>query len=417
MPHIPASIGLPDTARYRPYSVAEALDHYDERLRAGRDVLARPIATGFAFLDQAFGGGLRIEDLTVVGGKANVGKTIQGLQIVCQAAELDPTVLGLYVCYEHGIVTLLQRVLCQASVQDPDAPVTRGVTRHAIETAVQAAYASVRSTAERRSLDMGAILERVPEAEAAWWRLERFMDRVWLIHGDSLQTTLEHLQHYVTLAKSLGFQRILLMVDYVQRMPLNPLLLRAGLTPLQQMDWLVRGLKGLAMNEEISVGGVVAADEQGVRQDRVHLEHLWGPSTMQYEPDAGVILNKDGLTRDSGATAIRLSIEKNRSGPSDIESRHWLHGAHYHLSPRGEAVADDESFQLERQGLRRGATGLPGLAPQIAFLATLALSQWHEDDDHVRALLRQAARAEDGGQSLWPELLDRVGRRAPLPAP
>ena len=53
MPHIPATIGLPDTARYRPYSVAEALDHYDERLRAGRDVLARPIATGFAFLDQS----------------------------------------------------------------------------------------------------------------------------------------------------------------------------------------------------------------------------------------------------------------------------------------------------------------------------------------------------------------------------
>lgn len=407
MPRIPASIGLPDTARYRPYSVAEAIEHYDERLRSGSDVLYRPIATGFRFLDQAFGGGLRIEDLVVYGGKANVGKTIKGLQIVCQSAELDPSVLGIYVCYEHSIVTLLQRVLCQASVQDPDAPVVQGVTRNAIEAAVQACYARARTPAERRALDMGAILERVPGAEVAWWRLERFMDRVWLIHGDSLETTLEHLHHYVTLAKGQGFRRIVLIVDYVQRMPLNPLLMQAGLSSLQQIDLLMRGLKGLAMSEEISVGGVVAADEQGVRQDRVHLENLWGPSTMQYEPDAGVVLNKDGLTHASGAIAIRESIEKNRNGQSDIEARHWLHGAHYHLSPTGQPVAEEESFQLERQGLRRdaGRPGVLGAGPQIAFLGLLALSQWREDNGVVLDLLRQASRAEDGGQSLWPDML------------
>jgi hypothetical protein len=80
----------------------------------------------------------------------------------------------------------------------------------------------------------------------------------------------------------------------------------------------------------------------------VHLEDLWGPSTVQYEPDVAILLNRDSLGDDGDIRCVRVSVEKNRNGPSEEEFRHRLHGAHFCLSRTGQPVGAGESFQAER---------------------------------------------------------------------
>ena len=77
-----------------------------------------------------------------------------------------------------------------------------------------------------------------------------------------------------------------------------------------------------------------------------------GPATVQYEPDVCLILNRDTLDDANGERWVRVAIEKNRHGPSEVEYRHRLYGAFYHLSPHGQPVTNDDSFQSERIPLK-----------------------------------------------------------------
>jgi hypothetical protein len=140
------------------------------------------------------------------------------------------------------------------------------------------------------------------------------------------------------------------IVDYAQRVPPPPEL--AGLGREQHIDYVVRSLKALALRRGVPVVAVGAVDEQAIRrQGPVHLEDLWGPVTMTYEPDVGWVLNNEHLepTGENGrARAVRLAIEKNRHGASEVEWRHHLYGERFYLQPEGSQVLVSESFQTER---------------------------------------------------------------------
>jgi hypothetical protein len=117
---------------------------------------------------------------------------------------------------------------------------------------------------------------------------------------------------------------------------------------------------------------------------------------------------------ETGERTVRLAIEKNRSGPSEVEFRHRLHGAYYCLSRQGERVADDESFQVERIALRarRQAATRPGIDPTVALLMWKALDRQETSSgnaDLVRDLFGRALCAEDGGVSLLAEIAERLG--------
>ncbi len=86
----------------------------------------------------------------------------------------------------------------------------------------------------------------------------------------------------------------------------------------------------------VPVLAVAAADAEGLRQQRVHVENLWGPPTVQYEPDVALVMNRDTLETEDGDRWVRLAIGKNRHGPSEVEFHHRLHGAYYCLSRKGE---------------------------------------------------------------------------------
>ena len=144
--------------------------------------------------------------------------------------------------------------------------------------------------------------------------------------------------------------RIVLFVDYVQRVPVIDTS-RAVQTE-ERIERVLAGLKGLAMRTSVedavlSVVAVGAADEEGLRQGRVHLENLWGNSIMQYEPDIAIIGNRDGWDED-GTPMVRWAVEKNRRGPSNLEFQHRYHGAAYWFEPHGIQIGQDASWQSER---------------------------------------------------------------------
>jgi len=80
------------------------------------------------------------------------------------------------------------------------------------------------------------ILRRLPAAERAWWRLRGCLDRLWLAHVDSVDTTLEYLERYVETAPYYGYRRVVLIVDYARRVSLSPALMRLGLAESQRID-------------------------------------------------------------------------------------------------------------------------------------------------------------------------------------
>ena len=64
MPEIPASIRLPNTEAFRPQSLWETVQAFNQRLRSGNLENYRPAPLGFPQLDACLGGGLRAEDLS-----------------------------------------------------------------------------------------------------------------------------------------------------------------------------------------------------------------------------------------------------------------------------------------------------------------------------------------------------------------
>lgn len=347
MPAVPGSIHLPNTDAFRPLNLGEVVERFDARLRSGNLENYRPASLGFPQIDACLGGGLRAEDLMLVGGMQNVGKTIFALQVARNLAA-SGQVLPIMVCYEHGPETLLHRLLCMESVDDPRSPNPNGITRAEIELAVLAYYDATRDSEEHRKLDLDWILNRLPAAERAWFRMRDYLDRLWLVHGDGLETTLEYLNEYARMAERLGHRRVMLIVDYAQRVPIRPAFGYAEASEAQRIDRVMRGLKSLAIHLGIPVLAVAAADAEGLRQQRIHFENLWGPATVQYEPDVALILNRDALDEKTGERWVRLAIEKNRHGPSEMEFRHRLDGAHYRLSGEGQNVDASESYQGER---------------------------------------------------------------------
>jgi RecA/RadA recombinase len=352
MPPIPPTIHLPDTPEARPHDLAEALGDFNLRLQRGDLARGGPTPLGFPQLDVCLGGGLRREDLMLVGGPQNVGKTVFLLQAARHQAATG-VALPIVVCYEHSVQALLLRLLCLESVADLDEPAPRGVTLAEIERLVLEDEGRCPNGA-RPGLQLEQLLSWLPGLEPAWYRLREYLWRLWLVQGDGVETTDFRLNEYVRLARAEGFARVVLYVDYAQRVPLRAVVGQGPLSDSERIDRVLRGLKSLALRQQAPVVAASAADAAGLRRGRVHLEDLWGPATVQYEPDVAVLLNRESFDAEDGVRRVRLSVEKNRHGPSEVEFRHRLHGPFFCLSRAGQVVAARESFQGERLKVRGG---------------------------------------------------------------
>ncbi len=341
----------------RPLNLNEAAQSVAAYIGRGDISIFEPVQTGFPVLDQLLGGsddlqgGFYPEDLWLIAGAQGIGKTSLALQMAHNMGSRG--VFAIFVCYEHTPITLWERMLCQASGAintegqgDSEKELVgisdlRKIYRSMIED-----YEGTDFSQEKL---IDELLSHLPAPKKLWAEFTKSAAHVWLIKGDLLYTTPAALEAYVKMAKEEGHRRMVLFVDYVQRVPVPPQYGRL-LGTEESIEFALRALKGIAMTHMIPVVGVSAADAEGLRGGRIHLENMWGNATMQYEPDGALVLNKDHA--ENGVEQIRLAIEKSRRGESEIELRYPFKGSVYRFGSPGVRVPDDESWQHERSALK-----------------------------------------------------------------
>jgi len=340
-----------------PLNLNEAAQEVASYIGQGDTSIFEPVPTGFPTLDPLLGGsddqtgGFYPEDLWLLAGAQGVGKTSLALQMAHNMGKEE--ILAIFVCYEHTPITLWERMICQASgyinklgqggnnkdlvgISD-----LRKIYRSMIED-----Y-NGKDFSQEKLID--ELLSHIPAPKKLWAEYSKSAAHVWLIKGDLLYTIPATLEAYVKMAKEEGHRRIVLFVDYVQRIPVPPQHGRL-LDTNERIEFALRALKGIAMTHMIPVVGVSAADAEGLRGGRIHLENMWGNATMQYEPDGALVLNKDHS--ENGVEQIRLAIEKSRRGESEIELRYPFRGSVYSFGSPGVRIPDRESWQNERAALK-----------------------------------------------------------------
>jgi replicative DNA helicase len=299
-------------------------------------------ATGFRPLDEVLSGGVRPGEVLLVGGKPGVGKTIACLQWARAMARQG--VVSIYLCYEHDPVTLLARLLaCELG------EVALAAGRH-LDLGIEELQARLRDVAAgiltlREALDSDPLLG---EAER---RFVEYADRLVLFQGSGVRTNVPSIGD--ALSRYTG-EPIALFVDYVQKVPVVP----EVATESERVSRVIESLKELALEQNIVVVAVAAADQDGLTARRLHLHHFRGSTALAYEADAIVVLNEKlaVVSRAHAAYAptrvdefrrqVVFSVEKNRSGAADVDLEFTKDFTHYRFDPQGTWVGD----RLWREG-------------------------------------------------------------------
>jgi replicative DNA helicase len=331
-----------------PATLAQVMAQVELRVAQGDVARFQPLPTGFDPLDDVLSGGLRRGELLTIGGRFGVGKTIFGLQVARNVALADPEHRALFVCYEHDRTHLMSRLMCLESAEQgfgQDALTMRKLAKLAFE-----------STAGTGLISR---LRQSPRYSALLDRIDSYADRLTLVKASGDYSTLDSVRGWVDDAITDGSHRVLLVVDYLQKIPVDA---REVRPETEVTTHLTQGLKELAMSRDIHVIAIAASDRPGLQAKRMRLSHLRGSSALQYEADVGLILNNkfDILSREhmvynlSQAEAMRnwvvMSVEKNRAGRNAVDMEYVLDAPHFRLESDGRFVRErlvDEKIILE----------------------------------------------------------------------
>ncbi|MCU0507082.1 MAG: AAA family ATPase [Anaerolineae bacterium] len=330
-----------------PASLAEVMQEVEDLAQNGKAERLSPIPTGFSPLDEILNGGIRPGELLMLGGAFGVGKTIWALQVARNAVVADPSVRALYICYEHDRPHLFSRLLCLESAE-------RGYREDAL---------TLRRLADISLSGKGGGLVKwlrsVPRYATVMQAIDSYADRLILAKASGDHTGLEEVRSWVKDEVAAGATRLLVVVDYLQKIPVR----LGALEPETEVTtYLTQGLKELAMALGVQVIAIAASDRPGLKSKRMRLSDLRGSSALQYEADVGLILNNkyNILSREhmvynvSQAEAMRgwvvFSVEKNRAGRNAVDMEFQLDAAHFRILTKGEFVRErlvDEKVVLE----------------------------------------------------------------------
>ena len=324
-------------------TVAEILDRLDIGETPGRVRPSRPFATGFDPLDRVLDGGLRPHDLALIGGMPGVGKTIVTLQWARNIAAQGRT--AIYVCYEHDESDLMARLL---SIELAEvAHVHNAPALDKLRIAIREVVSGYRRLDE--------VLDGTTLLAAARERMAAYADWLWLVRGSGRHTGVDELEH---LLEEHGDRDTALFVDYLQKIAVRP----EPPTEAEKVTHIAEQLKDLALNHDVAVVCVVAADRQGLESRRLRLHHLRGSSALAYESDVVILLNEkfqvvskvhlayDPVRAETFKRYAVFTIEKNRSGPALLDLEFEKNFSSFRFDPLGGYVAErlvDERLYTE----------------------------------------------------------------------
>jgi replicative DNA helicase len=317
-------------------ALSDVLEEADGKLAKGVNAAARVWPTGFETLDTYLSGGLRSGELTLLGGPQGLGKTTFALQILRHAAASGEAVI--YFSYEHDASTVLERLI---AIEAASLAGIEAVSLRRIRESLEASDGREGNLAERLRNTVGG-----SDAVAA---VQRYADHLLVHRSSGTETSVYTVRQVVDQARALTGKPPLVVVDYLQKVFVP------GGSELEEerVTKIVEGLKDLALEVEVPVFAVVAADKEGLiagRRLRVH--NLRGSSALAYEADIVLIMNdkydvvaRHHLVYDVGnAERFRnwavVTIEKNRSGLDKIDLEFRKRFEQGRFETDGKAVAE-----------------------------------------------------------------------------
>lgn len=296
--------------------LSDVLAEADVHLAAGESAASRVWATGFPPLDAALGGGLRSGELALLGGPQGSGKTSFALQVLHNTVALGGS--AIYFSFEHSPQTLLQRFI---SLEVAHAGTEVELPLRAVREAMEGGDGGTGSLADRlTAIGAGEAVRRVAD----------YGQRLMLHRSSGATTDMSEITSAaLDVAKRTG-QTPVVVVDYLQKVaPKDP---TRAVTDDEHATEVVEGLKDLALEHDLPVVAIVAADKDAlVSGKRLRIHDLRGSSALAYEPDVVLIMNDkyDVVARHhlmyNLANAERfhdwsvISIEKNRSGRDRVD--------------------------------------------------------------------------------------------------
>ncbi|HET6379701.1 MAG TPA: DnaB-like helicase C-terminal domain-containing protein [candidate division Zixibacteria bacterium] len=324
-----------------PRSALDVLTNLNERIASGRVEEFMPIATGFVPLDKTIGGGLRPGELMLIGGAQGAGKTTMALQMARNmAASGQATVL--YVCFEHEEEYLIQRLIAMESALTHLPQKSGAVKIQDVKKEVLGSYTAAAETGTRAKL--GANPRLRPSLE----RIARYGSNLFLMRGTATTSTIENLRALVDEHRGEEERRLVLFVDYLQKVPVIP----EPATEEEKVTRIVSGLKDIALALEVPVVAIVAADREGLKAKRLRNHHLRGSSAINYESDIILILNEkynivakvniefNPYQAQRYRDWVVVTVEKNRGGQDNVDLEYEKLFEYSCFDPTGRQTAE-----------------------------------------------------------------------------
>jgi replicative DNA helicase len=323
--------------------LGEVLQQADERLATERFSLDRVWPTGFDLLDQKLNGGLRSGELVLLGGPQGLGKTTWTLQVARNIVTDGRPVV--FFSYEHDTQTLLVRLVTLEAGQ------IGGIAAPNVKR-VRATFEAV----DGRSGTSGDRLADTESGAEAIRTLQKYGDRLVLHRSTGTSTDLATITAAIEQVRASTGQAPLVIVDYLQKVHVS-----GAADEYERVTTVAEGLKDLALDHDVPVLAVVAADKDGLTPGkRLRVGNLRGSSALAYEADTVLMLNEkfDVVARHhlvytlGNAEEYRkwavLSVEKNRNGRSgiDLEFRKLFDQCRFDTAGRAvaEQLVDDRIF-------------------------------------------------------------------------
>jgi replicative DNA helicase len=324
-----------------PRSALDVLTSLNDRIASGRIDEFQPIATGFVPLDKTIGGGLRPGELMLIGGSQGSGKTTMALQMARNAAAAGQATV-LYVCFEHEEEYLIQRLIAMESALAHLPQKSGAVKIQDVKKEVLGSYTASAETGTRAKL--GANPRLRPPLE----RIARYGSNLYLLRGTATASTIDNLRQLVAEHRGEEGRRLLLFVDYLQKVPVHP----EPADEAEKVTRIVSGLKDIALSMGLPVVAIVAADREGLKAKRLRNHHLRGSSAINYESDIILIMNEkyhivakvniefNPYQAQRYRDWVVLTVEKNRGGQDNVDLEYEKLFEYSCFDPTGRITAE-----------------------------------------------------------------------------
>ncbi len=323
-----------------PRSATQVLSTLAGKVAEGDVSQYQPVPLGFTPLDKSIGGGIRAGEMLLIGGAQGTGKTTMALQMARNIV-MGGLASVLYICFEHDEEYLLNRIIAQESVL-PSLPNRSGGVK--LVDVRQEILGTWMSTGGQNA-DLGSN----PRLRPALERVNRYGPNLYLLRGSQTTSTVENMAKLVEKYKELsGDRRLIVFIDYLQKVPVHP----DPPNETEKVTYVVQGLKDLALNYEVPLISIVAADKEGLKASRLRNHHLRGSSAINYEADIILILNEkyqivakvniefNPYQAQRFRDWIVATVEKNRGGSTAIDLEYQKYFEYSCFDPNGRTVME-----------------------------------------------------------------------------